>query len=293
MRMMLFLLLFTSIWSTLSQAQETTWSWQNPLPSGSPLLNIQFLTESEGWVYRYPWHLLHSKDDGQNWETLPRQYFVDFHFLDCDKGVGILQQLIFITNDGGKTWIPSLQDNHFSLQEIQFFDKNHGVITGLYYSGGESAMILVLHTEDGGDHWTQVLGDSVSQYALTSFINPSHGWFVSDYDLLSTNDGGENWEPRADLTLLVPEQTLFYRVTFADTLHGWLWAIIRQMIQLRFIFYPHKMVVPPGIITSLARLSKTSPLATRPTGGCAVKTVKSGTARIVGLFGFRNRHRLM
>lgn len=95
----------------------------------------------------------------------------------------------------------------FTLTGVSFADARNGWAVG---HGG-----AVLHTGDGGEHWTVQRIDTAVDQPLYSvhFSDSQHGWAAGLWSLLiHTSDGGKSWTPvklpaaagqkRADLNLL-------------------------------------------------------------------------------------------
>ncbi len=97
------------------------------------------------------------------------------------------------------------------LEDVDFVNANEGWAVG---DGG-----LILHTEDGGEHWSlQPSGTGADLQAVSFVEGGSAGWAVgSDGTVIHTRDGGRTWEPQS---LPAPGIDL-YDVQFLDPWHGW------------------------------------------------------------------------
>ncbi|MGH7637273.1 MAG: WD40/YVTN/BNR-like repeat-containing protein [Gemmatimonadaceae bacterium] len=86
-------------------------------------------------------------------------------------------------------WEPVSYSEDLDLTDVFFVTTNVGWVSG---AGG-----TLLHTRDGGDNWTVVLGgDPASpdaQIEKLRFLDERHGWAVQGRKLLRTTDG-ESWE---------------------------------------------------------------------------------------------------
>jgi photosystem II stability/assembly factor-like uncharacterized protein len=138
----------------------------------------------------------------------------------CAVGVvqheGTVQGAIYITKDAGKNW--SLQhlagDRSGSLTKVKFVDTRVG------WAVGEG---VILHTIDGGEHWTEQRhekGDYLFDIESVSAVNL---WIVGGNGLLlHTTDGGKSWK----LSKLPPdfEKAWFSQILFLDDHRGWLFG---------------------------------------------------------------------
>ena len=89
-------------------AQEG-WFWQNPLPQGNHLRDVQFADQNQGWAVGEAGTILYSSDGGNNW--LPQMSGTDQHLysisvVDQSKSwvVGRGGKILKTTN-GGTNWI--------------------------------------------------------------------------------------------------------------------------------------------------------------------------------------------
>ncbi len=102
------------------------------------------------------------------------------------------------TTDGGTTWekqnIPGTDSIDF--RDIEAFGADEAFVL----SAGEPA--LLYHTTDGGQHWQLRYENRTPGifFNVLTFWDQTHGIAMSDpvdghFVLISTQDGGEHWEP--------------------------------------------------------------------------------------------------
>lgn len=99
---------------------------------------------------------------------------------------------VLLSDDRGVTWrqaesVPT--DN--TLTTVHFVDGSHG------WMGGHEGIIL--HSEDGGETWTQQYDDPESDDPILSilFLDREHGFAFGAFALmLETKDGGKTWTKR-------------------------------------------------------------------------------------------------
>jgi photosystem II stability/assembly factor-like uncharacterized protein len=103
-------------------------------------------------------------------------------------------------------WEPVNYPQDAELTAVFFVNENVGWVTGLKRTdAGEGGFII--HTSDGGEHWTLQMGDPRSSTrSITNlfFLDPTHGWAGQwDGKLLRTVDA-ENWQSAGEFNTLSP-----------------------------------------------------------------------------------------
>jgi photosystem II stability/assembly factor-like uncharacterized protein len=103
-------------------------------------------------------------------------------------------------------WEPVNYPQDAELTDVFFVNENVGWVTGLKRTdAGEGGFII--HTTDGGEHWTLQMGDPRSSTrSITNlfFLDPTHGWAGQwDGKLLQTVDA-ENWQSTGEFDTLSP-----------------------------------------------------------------------------------------
>ena len=119
--------------------------------------------------------------------------------------------LMLHSADGGKTWQKQNTDTKVYLFSVFFTTDDHG-----YAVGDKSA---ITETTDGGKTWkarkiARSMEGQNEDMALAMqdpifydirFTTEKKGWIMGEFgQLLSTNDGGQNWTPHQN-TLMTPE----------------------------------------------------------------------------------------
>ena len=105
--------------------------------------------------------------------------------------------VLFATKDGGESWneLP-LVDRNMMPSSVCFVE-NEGWIAGHRYLDNKSPAHLeavLLHTTDGGLHWTLMPFPSDDPFfSLVRFSDKSNGWLVGRDNLYRTQDGGKTW----------------------------------------------------------------------------------------------------
>ena len=135
------------------------WFWQNPLPQGNHLRDVDFANQNNGWAIGEAGTILFSSDGGNNW--LPQTSGTDEHLYS----ISVLDQSrswvvgrggkILKTTDGGTNWINQNSGTNADLYSVYFINQNTGFVVG--YDD------IILKTTDGGTNW-------VNQPSGTNYI---------------------------------------------------------------------------------------------------------------------------
>lgn len=192
------------------------WEWQNPLPTGNPILCSDFVDSLNGWFGSSAGTILHTTDGGNNWEIqhtgINDLYCESIDFIDHQEGWATGREdfgyaYILHTTDGGRNWMVQLVYMSLTLSIVTFKDHRHGWVgTG---SGD------IYYTIDGGANWELgYTGDG--RVRSIAFLDTLHGWAEGQgMPLLYSEDSGRSWS--ADTTGIIG-----VKVFFSDSLHGWI-----------------------------------------------------------------------
>lgn len=160
------------------------------------------------WIGSNDGRLYSSSNSGRTWSEVihlgkPDDWSADnnrgrltaIEFFDQSRGVLVghelgLHRSFLRTTDGGATWIALPLPAEFPGAGIQAFTDGHG-----WMSGPRG----LLFSRDYGEHWTVARWASVEEdySGGINFLSPSDGVLAAgsgEAGLLSTKDGGQNWE---------------------------------------------------------------------------------------------------
>lgn len=157
-------------------------------PSG--ILDLYFITKTEGWAVGGFGTILHTQNGGGQWEKIKTYSDIHLwgvHFVDTEHGWIVGQEgEILHTQDGGKQWIRQESKVEQPLFAVHFVDTMNGWIVG---TDG-----LILHTADGGITWDRQTNPLKHSLRDVEFHNADEGWAVGEEGLiLRTIDGGNTW----------------------------------------------------------------------------------------------------
>lgn len=157
-------------------------------PSG--ILDLYFVTKTEGWAVGGFGTILHTQNGGGKWEKIKTYSDIHLwgvHFVDTEHGWIVGQEgEIIHTQDGGKQWIRQESNVEQPLFSVHFVDQMNGWIVG---TDG-----LILHTVDGGKTWNPQKNVLKQSLRDVEFRTVEEGWAVGEEGLiLHTIDGGITW----------------------------------------------------------------------------------------------------
>ncbi|MEO0182199.1 MAG: YCF48-related protein [candidate division WOR-3 bacterium] len=146
------------------------------------LSDLEFVSQSEGWVTGYIWLDPQSSKDGEEfvWDRFP-------------------PGIIYHTTDGGISWTNQTSSADYGYSEICFVNSRTGwVVSHTSYAWQSQALF---YTTNGGDSWSiQFLWEG--PIIDVCFDNANEGWllvlrsyYTSNYHpaVLRTTNGGSNW----------------------------------------------------------------------------------------------------
>lgn len=202
--------------STLLNAQNYKWEWQNPKPHGNDIGDVKYFSKDTVIAAAGAGYILKSIDGGSKWtlikaDTSSRD-ILSVYFWNKSKGVicgmgGLLMQ----TKDAGQSWTYLTSGSTEDLYDVKFVDADTGYIAG---SKG-----TILKTKDGGKTWTASTAGTATNYKIF-IVNASDifiGTGTKDNKLLRSVDYGKTW------TNVAPASYAYniYAIAFTDSLTGY------------------------------------------------------------------------
>jgi photosystem II stability/assembly factor-like uncharacterized protein len=217
----------TYVETNISESNQTGWKVSvSKLNNPIKLSFISFLDGERGWAGGRG-GMYQTSDGGRSWGRVD----IDISPTTDARGVtfsdsyvwAALQELgpdpasyshkgnrfeLMRTGDKGQNWLTQYVDDSAYIVRISF-DKEEGWLTGLKYTGEGNfdTSLLVLHTLDQGEHWTDV-SEHVNEIAAAKYKGHAGGWvedittegplaatiFTSFGDVFKTSDGGKSWQ---------------------------------------------------------------------------------------------------
>ncbi|MFK5856502.1 MAG: PKD domain-containing protein, partial [Bacteroidota bacterium] len=172
-------------------------NWTSVLPTSGDIDGLQgiwFIDDNTGFAGGWNNYFIKTTDGGTNWTPVTCGsnvwYYVDVEFWDSNNGVaaasmnGANDQSVFITSDGGNTWVSATSGTDVNIMGITYADQNTLFAVGT--SGN------VIQSTDGGHNWTVKAALPAMLFGL-DFANSTFGVVGGEEKMFATNDGGSTW----------------------------------------------------------------------------------------------------
>jgi len=178
-------LLLFSVCGSFSQ-----WVWQNPIPQGSTLNDVQFPNSNTGYAGGSQGRLLKTTNSGANWNLIYTGYPADInalYFFDANTGFICSGGELLKTLNGGSSWqlTYTFPEAGNTALDLIFLDANTGFATLV---NGK-----IMKTTNGGVLWA---GSGLPYDMRTiAFANNNTGVAAGDWGtVMRTTNGGSSWE---------------------------------------------------------------------------------------------------
>jgi|FLOH01.1.fsa_nt_gi photosystem II stability/assembly factor-like uncharacterized protein len=172
-------------------------NWTEILPTSGTIDGLQgiwFISDNVGFAGGWNNYFIKTTDGGTNWTNVTCGsnvwYYVDVEFWDANNGVAAASmnssgdQAIFITSDGGNTWVPATSGADVNIMGISYADQNTLFAVG---TAGN-----VFKSTDAGHNWTISANVGTMLFGL-DFANATFGVVGGEEKMFATNDGGTTW----------------------------------------------------------------------------------------------------
>jgi photosystem II stability/assembly factor-like uncharacterized protein len=141
------------------------WCWQNPLPTGNLIQDLQFVDAQTGWAVGEAGQILKTVDGGTTWTAQVSNVdaaLTTVRFASPTVGWAVgLSGTVLRTEDGGQTWARQTGSGYNGYGEsvgLEVIDEQQAIVMPYYYGAR--------YTVDGGQTWMnaslqpdQVTGD--------------------------------------------------------------------------------------------------------------------------------------
>jgi len=165
-----------------------TWDYT----ASSEMKSVEAYDASNGWAISYHdiYKFLDGGDALQLQYQVNKSYLEAISVVDDSNAYIVGRNVcIFSTNDGGQFWQEKSNGTHLDLYSVFFLDENLGWAGG---DGDNNGGVMHM-TTDGGEHWTRFTGFLPGYNIIDiQFVNPLKGWLADGYVYRTTN-GGQSW----------------------------------------------------------------------------------------------------
>ena len=191
-----------------------TWNLQFTTGQDVSLGDIQFIDSLNGWCVGIwslgPGYFYKTTDGGENWHhTLgPTNLPFSLSFINNTTG-WVAGSTIQKTTDSGANWVQQYNIDPKFFTYIHFNNVNLGwAISRGWWLGTE-----IYKTTNGGQLWTLHSNLPISKM---TFIDEQYGWALSNYSILHSSNGGDDW-----VIQYVNNLKYLRSIFFIDSLNGW------------------------------------------------------------------------
>jgi photosystem II stability/assembly factor-like uncharacterized protein len=187
------------------------WRWQNPLPQGNVLRDVEVLDGQTAVAVGNGGTILRTTDGGLTWRPQSSGTVADLRgvsFTSPLAGTAVGTGGTFVrTLDGGQQWTAATIDSAVALRSVKFTDNLHGIAVGTHGR--------IFRTSDGGTNWNRIVVSDSVDFTSVHFRTPLRGIAVGmNGRIFRTADGGETWFPRPSPTTQDLQAVLFVTPDF-------------------------------------------------------------------------------
>lgn len=168
---------------------QNGWIWQNPLPQGNSMSNLQFVNSTTAYALCFN-SVMKSTNAGSNWSihyTNHSQNNNSLHFINETTGFVVSDSgIVLKTVNGGVNWSVLYDFHQAKFHKIYFSDVNTGYIlrNNNYYSGFGT---LLYRTTNSGINWNIILNDTTVTLNDIKFTSIQNGYFAGYFGNYSHN----------------------------------------------------------------------------------------------------------
>jgi len=178
-----------------SSYAQSGWFWQNPLPQGNTLYDVEFIGNGIAIACGDAGTILRTTNSGATWNVINNDSgvvskSVDFFnsntgwIISTYNGAAKVKKTI----DGGFSWNEMAIIGGADAYNIEFVSLDTG-----YASVRGSTGSYVFKTTNSGSNWNSVFYNSGSYSYSTCFLNNSTGFVCGTFGITKTTNGGINW----------------------------------------------------------------------------------------------------
>ncbi len=157
---------------------QSGWIWQNPLPQGNNMSNLQFVNPTTAYAMCFN-SVMKSTNAGSNWSiyyTNHSQNNTSLHFISETTGFIVSDTgIVLKTVNGGVNWNIISNFNQMKFHKIYFSDVNTGYL--LRYNSYGIRGTTLYRTSNSGLTWSELLKDSTLDLNDIKFSDLQSGYF--------------------------------------------------------------------------------------------------------------------
>ena len=174
---------------TESLYTQDGWIWQNPLPQGNNLSDLQFVNSTTAYAMCFN-SVMKTTNAGNNWSihyTNHSQNNTSLHFINETTGFIVSDTgMVLKTVNGGVNWSIIYDFHQLKFHKIYFNDVNTGYMLryNSYFSGYGT---LLYRTTNSGINWNIILNDTTITLNDIKFTSIQNGYFAGYFGNYNNN----------------------------------------------------------------------------------------------------------
>lgn len=168
---------------------QNGWIWQNPLPQGNNMSNLQFVNSTTAYAMCFN-SVMKTTNSGSNWNiyyTNHNQNNASLHFINETTGFIVSDTgTVLKTVNGGVNWNIVYDFHQAKFHKIYFSDVNNGYLLRYnnYYAEYGS---LLYKTTNSGVSWNILFNDTTITIKDIKFTGNLNGYFAGFFGVLGNN----------------------------------------------------------------------------------------------------------
>lgn len=168
---------------------QNGWIWQNPLPQGNNMSNLQFVNSTTAYAMCFN-SVMKTTNTGSNWSiyyTNHSQNNTSLHFINETTGFIVSDTgIVLKTVNGGVNWNIVYGFHQAKFHKVYFSDVNTGYL--LRYNNYNYSGTVLYRTSNSGLSWSELLNDSTIDLNDIKFSDLQTGYFGGNLNFHSNNN---------------------------------------------------------------------------------------------------------
>jgi photosystem II stability/assembly factor-like uncharacterized protein len=198
-----------------------------------PVLASIFAIGDTVWTVGEGGTLARTQDGGQTWEVSELRYdpflrtiwFIDprlgFAGGTVDNHDMNWHDVIYETDDGGRTWAPIKHLPRFHLGStngLTFLDRQNGWAVVQAEDDAEE-LGFVLHTQNGGKAWRLNFQAPSDRFSAIRFVDKRNGWVLGAKEVFHASDAGTTWTKQYSSSRI---KEYLFGIDLVSAAEGWI-----------------------------------------------------------------------
>ena len=193
---------------------DGAWTWQNPVPQGNDLHDVDFADGRLGWAVGKAGIIMRSVSGGESWFIQNSGTHLGLLGLSVRDGQTAIavgdRGTILKTTDGGSTWRSRPSPGPHLLIDVAYDPHDAAVVIAVGLDG------TVLRSEDGGDTWRRTTPLGNVGLRQVQLVGHGVGYVLGvGANVAMTRDGGATWAE-----LPTPKERAIRSFLFVDEANG-------------------------------------------------------------------------